>query len=312
MPYCKFGKKIIMAKVISPFKISGTVADLTFRQTQDGGVVQRKPGPSREQVLNSKKFKFTRQHAGIFRKVIKDGKLLRDALHEAIHSVRHAKLNGMMNKLLYAMAKTDTRSKRPCRHAAAGDISLLEGFEFNNKRSLDQALPIKFTHSLDPVTGTMQVALPAFIARKKKALPEGATHFRVVSCAAAVDFVNGSYREHSHTTSLLPLSKQIPEAIQWEHQLEAVSGEILLHVLAIEFYKVESGKTILLKWGAAKILDAARVEAAAPESSKPALQHTISPNKVVDPYATMDYDELINRVFRQQPVGSHLFFTMGQ
>jgi hypothetical protein len=231
-----------MAKVVSPFKISGSISNLTFRQTEDGGVIQLKPGPSSEQVLNSDKFKFTRQHAGIFTKVIKDGKLLRDALRKGIHSVHHAKLNSMMNKLLYAMAKTDTRSKRPCRHAAAGDISLLEGFEFNNKLSFDQALPVKITHSLDPVTGVMQVALPAFIARKKKALPEGATHFRMVSCAVAVDFVNGSYREHSHTSALLPLSKQIPEAIHWEHNWKKLPVRSCCMCWPLSFIKWRPGK----------------------------------------------------------------------
>jgi hypothetical protein len=298
-----------MAKVKSQFALSGTIADLTFRQTMYGPIAQCRPGPSREQVLNSDKFRFTRLNAGIFRKVTQDGKLLRKALRQAIDSVRHPNLNGMMIKMLYTMAKTDKHSRRPCRHAAAGEISLMEGFEFNHQLSLDQALPVKVTHNLDVASGVMQLELPAFIERRKKGFPKEATHFRIVSCGVVVDFESGKYRNDAHTSDLLPLGKQTPTAIRWEHQLKAAPGEVMVHVLAIEFYKVVPGKITLLKWGAAKILQAARMKEGSSGSDKPALQHTPGVNKVVDPYATMDYLELANRVFRQLPVQDHPFFT---
>jgi hypothetical protein len=208
------------------------------------------------------------------------------------------------------MAKTDKRSRRPCRHAAAGDISLMEGFEFNHQLSLDQALPVKVTHSLDVATGVMQLELPSFIGRRKKGFPKEATHFRIVSCGVVVDFVNGEYRNDAHTSGLLPLGKQTPDAIRWEHRLKAAPGEVMVHAIAIEFYKVAPGKIMLLKWGAAKILQAARMEEGPSGTDKPALQYTPGVNKVVDPYATMDYLELANRVFRQLPVQNHPFFTV--
>jgi len=301
-----------MAKVNSLFKLSGTIADLTFRQTEYGTIAQSRPGPSREQVLTSNKFRFTRLNAGIFRKVTQDGKLLREALRQAVSSVRHPRLNGMMIKLLYTMAKTDKRSRRPCRHAAAGDISLMEGFEFNHQLSLDQALPAKVTHSLDVVTGVMQLELPSFTARRKKGFPKEATHFRIVSCGVVVDFVSGKYRNDAHTSGLLLLGKQTPDVICWKHRLKAARGEVMVHALAIEFYKVAPGKITLLKWGAAKILQAARIEEGSSGSDKPALQHAPDANKVANPYATMDYLELTNRVFRQLPVENHPFFTVSK
>lgn len=218
----------------------------------------------------------------------------------------------MMIQLLYGMAKTDKRSRRPCRHAAGGDISLMEGFEFNHQLSLDQVLPVKLTHSMDAKTGVIQLELPAFIGRRKKGVPKEATHFRIVSCGVVVDFVNGEYRNDAHTSSLLPMGKQTPDAIRWEHRLKTAPGEVMIHAMAIEFYKVAPGEMKLLKWGAAKILQATRIEEGSSGTDKPALQHTPGVNKVVDPYATMDYLELANRVFRQLPVQNHPFFTVSK
>jgi hypothetical protein len=73
-----------MAKVISLLKLSGTIGDLTFRQTVWGTIAQQKPGPTRERVLTCEKFDHTRRNAGEFRLAIKNATLLRRALGEAI------------------------------------------------------------------------------------------------------------------------------------------------------------------------------------------------------------------------------------
>lgn len=73
-----------MAKVISPFTISGTIGDLNFRGTPSCNVARLKPGPTREKVLISDRFERTRRNAGEFKSAIKDATLLRQALGDAI------------------------------------------------------------------------------------------------------------------------------------------------------------------------------------------------------------------------------------
>ena len=249
-----------MAKVVSLFQIRGTIGDLTFRQTASGTVAQQRPGPTREQVLTSDRFKNTRRNAGEFKVAIRDAKLLRHALGSAIDSVRHSLLNGQMNKLLRSVSKRDMHSDFGFRHAGMGDVRLLAGFDFNHQLLLDQALPVKFEHSLDATTGTLRLEVPSFIARRKKEFPAGATHFRIVSCGAVVSFLHGSYTNDIKASELLPLGKKTPGPICLEHKLHAGPGEVLVQVMGMEFYSVVNGKKVLLKSGAMRILSATRIK----------------------------------------------------
>lgn len=65
-----------MARVTSLLNISGTIGDLTIRQTELGGVAGLKPGPTRERVLTSERFERTRRNAGEFTLSIKNATLL--------------------------------------------------------------------------------------------------------------------------------------------------------------------------------------------------------------------------------------------
>jgi hypothetical protein len=247
-----------MAKVISLFKISGTIGDLTFRQTKDGPVAQMKPGPSREKVLTGKTFRSTRLNAAEFKLAIKEGKLLRDALGIAKEGMRVASLNGRMNGLFYKVLESDPENCRGERYASNGDMQLLTGFDLNKDLLLANALPPDIHHQLDVGTGVMKVELPAFIARKKKGFPKEATHFRIVSGGAVIDFNKRIYRRDVKESELMPLRKKTPEAICFEHILKAGEGEVLVQVLGIRLYKLEDGREVLLQGGAMRILEAVK------------------------------------------------------
>ena len=294
-----------MAKLISPLKIKGTIDDLTFRQCGNEIIVQAKPGPTREQVLNSPRCALTRRNAGEFKLAIKDSALLRRALGETLQGVRDMGLNGRMNGLLHRVSRTDVYSEYGYRHAGAGDMSLLGGFEFNQELSLDKALPVPVEHSLDVASGVVHLSIPSFIARRKKAYPKGATHFRIVSCAAVVDFVQDYYANTIKTTELLPLGRKTSETICQDHRLTAKPGEVLLQVVGIEFYQVENGKPVLLKGGAMRILEAVRKEGGLEESSKPTRPDTQDGSEAVKPYRAKELKEMTNRVFKQLPVQNY-------
>jgi hypothetical protein len=288
-----------MAKIISPLQLSGSIGDLTISQTKFGGIAGLKPGPSREKVLTHENFRRTRRNAGEFKLAIAAATLLRRALGDAIASVRHPLLSAHMNKLLRQAAMPDPKNDLGFRCAAQGDAGLLAGFEFNYELSLDKAMPVDFAHSLDVVTGTVQLEIPSFIARRKKGFPKGATHFRIVSCAAIVDFAHDSYANHIKTSELLPLGKKTPEAICLEHRLKVEPNEVLLQVMGMEFYKVEHGKSVLLKGGAMRILEAVRMEAVQPTCANEGDVQEAA--KEAKPYKAKELKEKIGKAFTRMP-----------
>jgi len=291
-----------MAKVISPLKLSGTIGDLTIRQTKFGGIAGLKPGPSREKVLTHENFRRTRRNAGEFKLAIAAATLLRRALGDAIASVRHPLLSAHMNKLLHKAAMQDPKNDLGFRCAAQGDAGLLAGFEFNDELSLDKALRVDFAHSLDVASGAVRLEVPSFIARRKKGFPKGATHFRIVSCAAIVDFAHDGYANHIKTSELLPLGKKTPEAICLEHRLKVEPDEVLLQVMGMEFYKVENGKSVLLKGGAMRILEAVRMESIAASLHTCTNEEDVQePAKVAKPYTAKELKEPVRKAFTRMP-----------
>jgi hypothetical protein len=278
----------VMAKVISPFTIRGSIGDLNFRDTSVGNVAGLKPGPTREQVLTSDDFERTRRNAGEFKSAIKNAKLLRQALGDAIAGVRHQLLSGHMNRLLLDVAKQDTTNRLGFRHAGAGDFSKLEGFDFNYKLPLDRAFPVKFQHRLDALSGNLQLELPSFIARRKKGFPKGATHFRIISCGALVDFMHDNYSRQISMSDLLPLSKKTPGPIGLNHQLKAAPNNVLIQVLGIQFCQVVSGQELLLKGGAMRILASAHINNKLREPVNATLPDTQTSAKRDVPYRAKD------------------------
>jgi hypothetical protein len=248
-----------MAKLVGLLKLRGSIDDLSFRETEDGIVVGMKPGPSRERVLTHENFKRTRLNASEFKLAVRSATLLRRALDTAIDGVRTTKLSGRMNGLLYSVADRDAEHDLGYRCAATGDVSRLEGFEFNHKLSLDYALPVIFEQHLDAVSGRAQVSIPSFIARRRKGFPKEATHFKIVSCVAAVDFDQDRCTRQIAESDMQPLSKQMP-AVELRHQLVGKPGEAMVHTLGMVFYKVEEGKAVLLRGGAMQVVVAVRIE----------------------------------------------------
>jgi hypothetical protein len=137
---------------------------------------------------------------------------------------------------------------------------------------------------MDAAKGLLQLELPSFIARRKKRFPKEATHFRIVSCGAVVDFAHDCYSNTIKTSDLLPLGKKTPDAICLEHRLKAGPGEVLLQVMGIQFYKVVNGKEELLKGGAVRILAAALIANERHESGKAGLPDAQVADKREIPY----------------------------
>lgn len=247
-----------MAKLVGPLKLRGSIDDLCCRKTEDGIVVGMKPGPSREKVLTHDNFKRTRCNASEFQLAIKSATLLRRALGSALNGVRATKLSGRMNGLLYSVAEQDQEHDLGYRCAGSGDVSRLEGFEFNHKLSLDYALPVCIEQQLDAASGSVQVNIPSFIVRRRKGFPPEATHFKILSCVGMMDFDKRRYSNHIEESDLLPLSKKMA-AVELLHQLNTQPGEVMVHAVGMLFYKVVKGKEVLLNGGALQVMEAVRV-----------------------------------------------------
>jgi hypothetical protein len=249
-----------MPKQLGPIKFRGALDDVCGRLTEDGPILQRKPGPTRKQVLKHKSFINTRRNAREFGGAVAASTLLRRVLGHTVKAVKHSKLVSYMNKQLHEVVMSDTESDWGDRCVNKGDLQLLEGFDYNQDLGLDVALPVKLTHSVDTTTGQVQLSVPGCLVRHKNVFPKEATHFRIVSCAGAVNFGKKRCSFHIAESELLPLRKKMA-ALQLEHQLAGKPGEVMLHTAGIIFFEVVDGKARMLRGGVLRVMEVARVAA---------------------------------------------------
>ena len=139
--------------------------------------------------------------------------------------------------------------------AIAGHLHKLTGFEFNNNQALATILRVSCKAAVNPVNGTMQINFASFIPIKHITAPADATHFKIISVGAAIDFTNQKFTNSYGYTPLLPIDKKTVKPVCMQHQPEAITGQCLLLAAGIVFYKMEDGFEQMIKGGALKIVE---------------------------------------------------------
>lgn len=187
-----------MGKVDSLIQFTGSVGNLSFFKTQDGYIVRRKYGPSAERIRTGHRYARTRENNAEFARAGKATKLMRLAFAPQLRSMSDNRVSGRLTRELLKVIKSDTHNARGERKVMDGDAGFLDGFEFNVHSALPKSFPVKFTPSIDSARGTASIEVPAFNPSRSVSPPEGATHFRLMSTAAVINFTENKW--HATTT----------------------------------------------------------------------------------------------------------------
>jgi hypothetical protein len=243
-----------MAKIISPFKISGSLGGMVFYENEFGPQVKTKGGPSDWHMKNHENFKNARHNATEWKRATAGSRLLRAAIgNTLLNGVKNMRLSGRMNAPLLQVIKLDPVHDWGERMINTGNLSLLEGFELNHALSLEDALPLNVENCYTVDADKVLLEIPAFRLRKKKGLPSQATHYRLVSCVLTVDFDQRCYHRDMQTGPLQAMGRKAGAAFNAEHALAAsTAGRFWL--LGIEFYTMEKDGPSLVKGGALRIM----------------------------------------------------------
>lgn len=224
-----------MGKQMSPLKISGTINDLSFYQSQDGFLVRKKGGVSADKIKTDPRFRITRLNGVEFGTAGKAAKLLRAAF---LNEIGNAADNRIISRLARAMVKVqqaDAVHPKGQRTVTNGNLSLLEGFQFNKNVVLDTVLKASFTITVDRATGQLTAAFQPFVPLAVIAAPTGSTHYRIMTAAAEIDFVTGATVASRQVTANLPLDNNPTAVINLQQQVTANSTKPLFLLLGIEF-----------------------------------------------------------------------------
>lgn len=185
-----------MAKVIAPFKISGTLDDINFVNTPEGNIARMK----REKFMTSKEFMAN----PIYDRIREQGKEMGYASRKsrifrllAVQFYKKSKdvsFAGRANKIILEILKEDFLNPKGQRTLEEGIKSpflseIIIGFEGCSNKPLVKTLQTSFNYSQENNTLT----ITDFIPKTHLDWPEDASHAHLALATADWDFANDNF-----------------------------------------------------------------------------------------------------------------------
>ena len=239
----------IMARQKGLIKLDGTIGGITFYKSKDGYLAREKGGVSGDRIANDPNFQRTRENSEEFGRAGKAGRLLRTALRNVLKSSADGRMVGRLTAEMVKVIQADVTNTRGQRNVIDGEAELLIGFDFNIKGKLRNTLYAPYTQNLSRATGLLEVTIPAFVPANMIAAPNGATHFKIESAGAEVDFENEVFVTETSETSIIALDGTATAPITLSNAVSPNSVHPLFLVLGIEFFQEVNGEMYSLKNG---------------------------------------------------------------
>lgn len=176
------------------FKVKGTLDDFSFyRSSQDGHLVRMKGGVDGDRIKNDPAYARTRENISEFGHAAKAGKLIRQAFRQLVNKAKDPRATARFQKLLMQVVQSDATNKRGERKVQDGDMSLLNGFNFNVNAELGKSLRFLYSVNVDRAAGEAVISIPDYTPNSQVDVPLEATHMKLLYGAAEIDHAAESY-----------------------------------------------------------------------------------------------------------------------
>lgn len=237
-----------MARQRGPLKVQGTLGDINFYKSQDGYLIREKGGVNGKRIKQDPVFQRTRENGMEFGRAARAGKLLRMAVRPLLLNADN-RVVSRLHRQMMQVQQADLSSARGLRNVVDGDVGLLTDFEFNIRSPLGSTLFAPYNVTIDRVLGTLTLEVPAFVPAEMIMAPDGATHYKIISGGAELDFVNRTFVVDTSESAVLQWNGFPTVALSHSHQVTAASTHPLFLVLCLAFYQEVNGEMYALQDG---------------------------------------------------------------
>ncbi|MVT09651.1 hypothetical protein [Chitinophaga tropicalis] len=169
-------------------------------------LVKKQRGHAAERLHNDPIFEGTRKHWQEFSVAGQGALLLRQVMESIITRTRDRKRYSALVKVLLQVLKTDTSHILGERQLLYSDLHLLKGVEFNYGTPFEKIFRVNYYTTIKRKTGSLQVTFTPFNPQAQVIAPLPATHFKITTAAAALDFNKRNFLMKWHATEAIPLN----------------------------------------------------------------------------------------------------------
>ena len=231
-----------MAKLEGILPLRGTIGNMTFAHTKNGVIVREKTSLNKARIDTDPAYARTRENNADFATAAKSAKLLSSAFRASLPGARDSGIFTRSLKFMKQALNFDTTNVRGQRNVVDGQLSTIDGFNFNAGTPLDSIFFVPYTASIDRTSGEVEVVLPAYIPTDSVLAPVNATHYRIVATAAELNFTDYQEVHETQQPAEVALNSTTTMSTTLTCTLPANSTQPLVLALGIEFL-MESGAT---------------------------------------------------------------------
>lgn len=244
-----------MAKQEGILQIKGTLDNLTFYKSQDGFLVRKKGGVSKNKIKNSSSYARTRENNEEFKQCAVSAKMLRKSVGMFVLKAKDSRLTSRLVQLFTPIKKLDTVHVRGARTVAQGLTTLegkqlLKGFDFNNR----SALSTVFNSQFDLNLSTGVITFEPFIALENMVVPPGATHFKLQCAYLNLDFTTGVFEVCYSPAVPFTIDETLITPVLTPIAVPSGTG-LKLYFLLVEFYQEVNNTLYVLHHGSYNVLN---------------------------------------------------------
>lgn len=134
--------------------------------------------------------------------------LIHEAFSSLISQDSSCRNYGKLTQRLMQIQGTDMINECGKRCVQAGEFELLEGFEFNRRKSLMNILRTRMETRINEVTGICWLSIPSFLPQTDLYYDGNASHVQITLAAACFDFASGWYSTHHSKSDYLSTGEQ--------------------------------------------------------------------------------------------------------
>ncbi|MBL7731381.1 MAG: hypothetical protein JNM88_09395 [Chitinophagaceae bacterium] len=230
-----------MAKQKGFLKLIGTYGDVTFVQTADGFIAKQKTSVTKSRLMTDPSFIRTRENMAEFGTAGKAAKLLRNSMLATIKAASDPRASSRLTGYMSKVVKADPTGARGQRKVVQANLDMLKGFNFNGQNMLNEVFNTPITATIDRPGGKLAIDIASFVPSAVVTPAQGATHIRIISAGAEVDFDGETYVSQATVSDPIPLNAVPTANIHLENQVTAASTKGLFLLAGIQFCQEVNG-----------------------------------------------------------------------
>jgi hypothetical protein len=187
-----------------------------------------------------------------FGRAIKCNTLICDAFHKQLFNLREEHPDCRLFSRVFKVLQSDELHPAGSRKITSGNLGLLEGYDFNNRKPLHRIFNGRFDVLINRSKGVCLLDIPAFDPVRELRWEGRVTHVKIQAAAAVLDFRSMKFLTAGEESGFLDVQGLVSTRLQLS--LPARTRRPIVVVMGIEFYQFVGSRYFMRQQDGAKSL----------------------------------------------------------